>query len=150
MTAQAETTAAARKSDPPKKLVTWCHPLEYPFAVREVIRKVGEDTVSELVRVDLDEAKPDDRKILSFTFRRMRAGDPKRTEGVEDNYQSSLIILAILSGEDVEVIDLVDIDDFEAINEGVQPLLGKSAMKLAEALQAAQQVTSEKKPSGAT
>ncbi|MDQ0314860.1 hypothetical protein [Amorphus orientalis] len=126
-----ETTPSVTPST--KKLTKWTHTLDYPFAVREVARIVDGAAVTELERVEIDEAQDKDRKVVSLTFRRMRAGDPKLTEGIEDPYASAIATLATLAGEPSEVIDMLDFDDFEAINEGTVPLMGKSAMKLAEA-----------------
>lgn len=70
-----------------------------------------------------------DAPITSLTFRRMKAGDATVAEGDGDRVKAGYRVFAALAGVDVEVIEELDMDDFQAISEKVAPLMGKSVAK---------------------
>lgn len=70
-----------------------------------------------------------DTPITSLTFRRMKAGDATVAEGEGDKVKAGYRVFAALAGVDVEVIEELDMDDFQTVSEKVGPLMGKSVAK---------------------
>lgn len=72
-------------------------------------------------------------EITNLTFRRLKAGDLLVAEDEANPVKAGYLIYAAMAGVDVEVINELDIDDFETVTEKVAPLMGKSAAKLIQA-----------------
>lgn len=75
----------------------------------------------------------DGRQIDSLTLRRMRAGDAMVGEETKDSAEAGFLLLARLADVDVELIKLMDLEDFELAQEAMASLMGKSAREAMEA-----------------
>ncbi|MEP3049409.1 MAG: phage tail assembly protein [Roseibium sp.] len=79
----------------------------------------------------------DGRDVKDLVIRRMRAGDALSGEGIEDEAQAGLQLLATLSDLDVEAIKKLDMEDFIKAQEAMADMMGKSSRATMQAVLAA-------------
>lgn len=72
-----------------------------------------------------------------LTFRKAKARDFVAADLVKGDARRGFAILASMADVPLQVIEELDIDDFEAIGAEVAPLMGKSRAALSEAAQTA-------------
>ncbi|MEJ8474443.1 phage tail assembly protein [Roseibium algae] len=90
-------------------------------------------TKAKTITVPLDEAvEVEGVTYSSLTLRRMKAGDALVGEGVESEAKTGFLMFAALAGVSVEVIQELDLEDFEKLTEAAIPMMGKSGAKALE------------------
>ena len=87
------------------------------------------------ITVNLDyPVEVDGREYKSLTFRRMKAKDSLVAEEMESQAQAGFALFASLADVDVDVIEELDLEDFQRLAEAVAPLMGKTGAAAVETL----------------
>lgn len=87
---------------------------------------------------ECEDSDPQYFTYKKLNFRRLRAGDADVGEGTASEKEASDLIFATLANVPVEVIKLLDIDDYESLVEVVAPLMGKRGQAMLLYLKATQ------------
>lgn len=71
----------------------------------------------------------DGKTYATLTLRKMKAKDLVAGDLVSGDSRKAFAIFASMAGVPIQVIEELDIEDFEALGEAAVPLMGKSAAK---------------------
>lgn len=86
------------------------------------------------VTVPLDSpVEHDGKTYASLTFRKMKAKDLVAGDLVAGEARKSFAVFASMADIPIQVIEELEMDDFEKLAEAVTPLMGKSAAAAATA-----------------
>lgn len=92
------------------------------------------DTKATSVTVELEyPVEFEGETISSLTFRRMRAGDALVTEKETSQIKANWALLGLLSGKPPALFEMLDVDDRDAIEDKVTPLMGKRMVAMVKA-----------------
>jgi len=81
-----------------------------------------------------DPIEHDGKSYSVLTLRKMKAKDLVAGDLVKGDTRKAMAIFASMAGVPIQVIEDLDVDDFEGLGEAATPLMGKSAEKaMAEA-----------------
>lgn len=70
----------------------------------------------------------DGKKYTTLTLRKMKAKDMIAGDLVTGDSRKAFAIFASMAGVPIQVIEEMDVDDFEGLGEAALPLMGKSAV----------------------
>lgn len=76
-----------------------------------------------------DPPEHDGKTYTTLTLRKMKAKDLVAGDLVKGDARKSFAIFASMAGVPIQVIEELDVDDFERLGEVAVPLMGKSAEK---------------------
>lgn len=86
-----------------------------------------------MITVTLGEpVEHDGKTFASLTLRKMKAKDLVAGDLVNGDVRKSFAIFASMAGVPIQVIEELDVDDFEKLGLEAAPLMGKSARAAAE------------------
>lgn len=89
--------------------------------------------MSEQVKLPLSEPIPfGDKSYTELVLRKMKAKDLVAGDLVTGKSRRAMAIFASMCGVPIQVIEELDVDDFEALGELATPLMGKSAKALVD------------------
>ena len=80
----------------------------------------------------------DGKTYASLTLRKMKARDLVAGDLVSGETRKAFAIFASMADVPIQVIEELDVDDFEAVGREAAPLMGKSARALAAKMAAAE------------
>ncbi len=89
------------------------------------------------VTVPLDQpVEHGEKTYASLTLRKMKAKDLVAGDLVSGDTRKTFAIFASMAGVPIQVIEELDMDDFEKLGREAAPLMGKSAKAVAAKLEA--------------
>lgn len=80
----------------------------------------------------------DGKSYPSLTLRKMKAKDLVAGDLVTGDTRKAFALFASMAGVPIQVIEELDVDDFEKLGREAAPLMGKSAIAAAAKLEKAQ------------